>query len=447
LKEWPRISIVTPSYNQGAYIGQTVESILSQDYPNLEHIVVDGCSTDQTLDVLKSYQHLKVISEPDGGQAEAINKGFRMASGEILGYLNSDDTLLPGALRRVALEIEPEKGKSIVMGRCRFIDGSGQFLGIEHPSHFENHIRVLQVWKGHLIPQPSVFWSHQVWEKCGGMDENLGSHWIDYDLFCRFSKNYRFYCVDQVLATYRLHETSKSMGSTEADRLEEAVQISKRYWGPAVHPFYWRLAMSLALYRFDRVGRARRLFAEAKESYRQGDWQRMLIYAVPAGFLAPEVGFYVGVYPVLSEKAKGVARKVAQYVRRGKVVDPKTEVYFDHMDAWDDGFAGPCLSIFKDAPEGAKALMIEGEISFPFTGQGQSLTIVVDGLEMGRFKIEKDGFFTLPIHVEKVAAPGRKHIEIKAGAWYVPHYYLKNGDFRPLSWRVRRVDFVKNNLA
>jgi len=362
LKKWPRISIVTPSYNQGMFIGETVESVLSQNYPNFEHIIIDGSSNDRTLQVLKPYRHLKVISEPDSGQAEAINKGFRMTTGEIWGYLNSDDTLLPNALHRIAREVDPDIGRHIVMGRCRFIDESGESLGIEHPSYFKNHIRVLEVWKGHLIPQPSVFWARKVWEQCGGMDEHLGSQWIDYDLFCRFSKEYSFHCVDQVLATYRLHEASKSERSSVADRLEEAVQISKRYWGSVVHPRFWQLVLSLALYRFNRVGRARHLFAEAKEASRRGHWVQTGMYALPASILAPEVAFYVAIYPFLEDKTKGLLKRAFHYLRNRKGVDPRTAVYFDHTDPWEDNFVGPRLLISRYASKGTKALLIKGAI-------------------------------------------------------------------------------------
>jgi glycosyltransferase involved in cell wall biosynthesis len=442
LTEWPRISIVTPSYNQGAFIGETVESVLSQNYPDLEHIIVDGCSTDQTLDVLKRYGHLKVVSEPDKGQAEAINKGFRMATGQILGFLNSDDTLLPHALERVARDIDPKINRHIVMGRCRFIDEKGESLGIEHPSHFKNHARVLEVWKGHLIPQPAVFWSREVWDTCGGMDEHLGSQWIDYDLFCRFSKKYGFHSVDQVLATYRLHGASKSEGCSAADRLEEAVRISKRYWGSVMHPLYWRLAVSLAMYRFDRVGRARHLFAEAREARRHGNWPQSLIYSASAGILAPEVAFYVAVYPFLMEKAKGVTKKTLEYLGNRRRMDPRTAVYLGHAAPWDDQFIGPYLSIDRHAPRGARALLIEGEAHLSYMSRKLSLTVIMDGLEIGRFKLGESGPFYYSLPLPRGITPGQKRIEIKSNTWYVPHYYLKNGDFRPLSWRMQRIDFV-----
>ena len=120
----PRITIVTPSYNQAKYISETIESVIAQAYPNLEHIVIDGGSTDGTLEILNRYPDLIVISESDKGQADAINKGFKLATGEILGYLCSDDTLLLGTLDRIVLEIDPDRGRHIVMGRCSYRDAN-----------------------------------------------------------------------------------------------------------------------------------------------------------------------------------------------------------------------------------------------------------------------------------------------------------------------------------
>src|SRR5262245_1299715 len=126
----PRISVVTASYNQGKYIGRTIESVLAQGYPDVEHIVVDGMSTDDTPAVLSRYPHLRVLREPDGGQAEAINKGFRLATGDVFCFLNSDDTFLPGALHRVAQEINPALGRHVVMGRCAYIDEDDRPTGM-----------------------------------------------------------------------------------------------------------------------------------------------------------------------------------------------------------------------------------------------------------------------------------------------------------------------------
>jgi hypothetical protein len=141
------------------------------------------------------------------------------------------------------------------------------------------------------------------------MDDHLESAWIDYDLFCRFSRRYRFHCIDQVLATYRLHPESRTERWTGADRLEDSIRLSRRHWGSPLAPLYWRLTLSLALFRFDRVGRARRWLRRAQESKRRGGVTRALPHALAGVVLAPEVAFYVGVYPSLRDRAKGSWRK------------------------------------------------------------------------------------------------------------------------------------------
>jgi glycosyltransferase involved in cell wall biosynthesis len=186
MEQWPRISIVTPSFNQGHYIVATIESVLAQQYPNFEHIIIDGGSTDMTLDVLRRYPHLHVISEPDRGHADALNKGFRLATGDIWSFLNSDDTLLPHALHRVAQEIDPQRGRHIVMGRCRFIDAQGRFTGIEHPS-----LQAITACSpsGKAIPFHSQRSSGRL--RYGIRAEawmRVWVSWIDYDLFCRFTR-------------------------------------------------------------------------------------------------------------------------------------------------------------------------------------------------------------------------------------------------------------------
>src|SRR5207245_1968885 len=144
----PRISVVTSSYNQGRFIAQAIESVLGQGYPCFEHIVVDGMSVDDTAAILARYPHLRILREPDGGQAEAINKGFRLATGDIYCFLNSDDTLVPGAFQCVARELDPQRGRHIVMGRCRYLDEEGCPTGLEHPCAYQDHRRVLEIWKG-----------------------------------------------------------------------------------------------------------------------------------------------------------------------------------------------------------------------------------------------------------------------------------------------------------
>ena len=243
----PKISIVTPSFNQGDYIEETIKSVLQQNYPNLEHIVVDGGSTDHTRQILAKYPHLKIICEPDRGQADAVNKGLRAAKGDIIGWLNSDDTYYPGVLDSVAQTIDPQRGIFIAMGRCAYIDEAGRPTGREHPSKFLSHRRVVEIWKDYTIPQPALFFHKAVYEQCGGLDEGLYFA-LDYDLFLRYTKAFAIHTVDRVWATYRIHTESKTTEISQGELLEKSLTVSRRYWGDPTALSYWQYLASYWLY-------------------------------------------------------------------------------------------------------------------------------------------------------------------------------------------------------
>ena len=264
----PKISIITPSYNQGLFIEETIKSVFSQDYTNFEHIVIDGGSTDDTLDILRRYPHLKIVSEPDSGQAAAVNKGLRMATGDIIGWLNSDDIYYPGVFKEIAGTIHPEKGPFIVMGRCLFVDENGKPTGKEHPSEFISSHGVIKIWKGYTIPQPAVFFHRHVYEKCGGLDEKL-YFCLDYDLFVRYSRIYHFHKINKPFATYRLHSSSKTNEILQGELLEKSLEVSRRYWGSPRSLSYWSYLLSylcfggkLAVMSLKRLNRAERCFYE-----------------------------------------------------------------------------------------------------------------------------------------------------------------------------------------
>ena len=442
MESYPRITIVTPSYNQGRYIGETIESVKIQAYPNLEHIVVDGGSTDETLEILKQYPDLIVISEPDRGLADAINKGFKLATGEIWGYLCSDDTLLPGALFRIAQEIDPNRDRHIVMGRCRFTDSDGRYVGIEHPSHFESHKCVLEIWKGHTIPQPAVFWIRDVWKNFGVMREDLASNWIDYDLFCRFSKRYRFWFVDQVFATYRLHSDSKTQLSTEEQCLEECIQISQSYWGSPLMPFYWQIAWSLIIYRFNRVGRARKWWQKARDTWRHRQFAWSVGYAIMGGLLAPEVVFYAGIYPFLREHARGIFHRILDLLARKGQIHPQTQAYMDHLDMWSDGWAGPRVVVIRNAKGNENNLKIDGFVYLLYLRKPFVLSVLLNGRKIGEQSIKVNGDFELTMALPNSLPEGSYTIDILSNVWFVPNNFTHGDDYRPLAWRILNIGFT-----
>lgn len=438
---YPRITIVTPSYNQGSYITETIESVLTQNYPNLEHIVVDGGSSDDTLEILKRYPHLIIVSEPDQGQADAINKGFRMATGDILGFLNSDDTLLPGTLLYIAGEIDPTRKRYIVSGRCHFIDAQGIYTGIQHPCYFESYKRLLEIWKGHTIPQPSTFWAREVWETCGPID--IDAYHPDYDLFCSFAKKYKFHTVDRVLATYRLHEESKTMHLSEEERLKDSITTSRKHWGSPFSLLYWQLNFSLAWYRFNRTGRGRNFLRQAQEHGRQKKYFKAIFPAIAGTLLAPDVVFFVAVYPYLKKKLGGFAVKVVRYLIRKRTTPPHTLAHMEHTNPWEDQWVGPVYAKALETNGHEREIIIQGWIDLGFLlAEQQILTAFIDSEEIGSISIQKDGDFEyllqLPVHL----SVGRHTIQIKASVWVIPHNISQNYDYRPLAWKLQDV-FVR----
>src|SRR5258706_631032 len=230
---YPKISLVTPSLNQGRFIEETIQSVLSQNYPNLEYLVMDGGSTDNTLDILKRYSNqLKWVSEKDTGQSNAINKGLRMASGEILAYLNADDVLLPGTLLKVANLFMEHRQTMWMTGQCRIIDeDNGEirrlitayknlWLHLSHPS-------ILLITD--YISQPSTFWRANVMSELGYLDESL--HYVmDYEYWLRLYSKYPPLFIPEYLAAFKIHRQSKTTSTGHKNIfIEEERAIIQRH--------------------------------------------------------------------------------------------------------------------------------------------------------------------------------------------------------------------------
>lgn len=205
---FPLVSIVTPSFNQGPFIRETIQSVLTQNYPNLEYWVIDGGSTDETIAILKEYEtdsRFHWVSEKDRGQGDAINKGWLRCKGPILAWLNSDDTYRPGAIlaQVQALQAQPEVG--VVYGDTVYIDEQSQVVGRYHTRPFDKK-RLLHV---PLIGQPSAFFRRNCLEKSGFLDLRF-QYALDYDLFLRLLPVTQFLYQPIEVATYRIHQQTKT---------------------------------------------------------------------------------------------------------------------------------------------------------------------------------------------------------------------------------------------
>lgn len=249
----PSISVITPTYNQSRFIGQTVDSVRDQGYPALEHIVVDGLSTDDTLEVLRPYgDALTVISEADSGQTEAINKGLKRASNDVICWLNSDDYLQPGALQAVGEFFAANPDVMWVTGDGVIVDADGRQI----QSAVRTYKQVLRrfgpsVYLGlaNAVVQPATFWRREVHDQLGFLDESL-HYTMDYDWWLRLLRLGNPGRIDRPLCAFRIHDASKS-GALFEKMLTEDYETYRKHSrsrvGAAAHRAH--NALILAAYR------------------------------------------------------------------------------------------------------------------------------------------------------------------------------------------------------
>jgi glycosyltransferase involved in cell wall biosynthesis len=221
----PLVSIVTPSYNQGRFLRRTIESVLSQDYPHVEYLVFDGGSTDESVNVLRSFgDRFFWRSEPDGGQTDAINDGLHLARGDILAYLNSDDVLLPGAIATVVAHFRKNADWDLLYGNAYQIDETDRALG-EYPTSAYDFELLLQ---SCCICQPAAFWRRRITDRVGLFDDSL-HYAMDYEYWMRIDRaGGRLVHVPDFLACSRVYPQTK----TQSARLQvyrEILDVSRRH--------------------------------------------------------------------------------------------------------------------------------------------------------------------------------------------------------------------------
>lgn len=228
--EWPKISIVTPSYNQGQFLEETIRSILLQGYPNIEYLIIDGGSTDNSVEIIQKYEpYISYwVSEPDKGQSDAINKGFRLATGELIGWQNSDDYYCPNAFFYAAQEAKANQSVDIVYGSADYVDSDGIFNRKGCASEF-NFLDMLP-WTNMF--NQSMFFRRKVFIENNFINESF-QHCMDYEFFWRLAlAGYKFQFEPRINANFRFHEGAKGVTQYDIFAREIVLLYKKIYEHP-----------------------------------------------------------------------------------------------------------------------------------------------------------------------------------------------------------------------
>jgi glycosyltransferase involved in cell wall biosynthesis len=258
---YPRISVVTPSYNQGRFIEDAIKSVIEQCYPNFEHIIIDNCSKDETVPILKKYPHLIWVWEPDKGQSDAINKGFLKATGDIVAWLNADDYYLPGAFRRVVGFWKNHLEADVVYGDCYFVDKHKNIIRkkVEGPFSYS-----LLLYYGCYIASTSTFFGRRIIDQGHLLDVSY-HYTMDFEYLVRLARlGMRFEYLREFLASARFHGRNKS--DDVFHRSKERFRVQRTYG----ISFLSDKALEIIAYPFKAIHQFRKIVSGAY--VRQ--WQR-----------------------------------------------------------------------------------------------------------------------------------------------------------------------------
>lgn len=222
---WPRITLITASYNKEAYIEEAIRSVLLQNYPNLEYIIIDGASTDNSIEIIKKYKKWLAywVSEPDQGQANAINKGIKKASGEIVSWVHADDMLFPGACYEMAKAFMAHPDAALIYGEGAKIDKNNKVVKKVLSRKYNPDLLKTKCY----IFQPSTFLKKCAISDAGALDESL-HYWMDWDLYLRICKNYPAKNIEQQIGMWRTHEGTKTLTGEYSEQRREIALIGKK---------------------------------------------------------------------------------------------------------------------------------------------------------------------------------------------------------------------------
>jgi len=367
----PLFSVVTPSYNQGRFIRATIESVLSQDYLHLEYIIMDGGSTDETASVVKDYaSRLTFISEKDRGQAHAINKGFRMARGQYLAWLNSDDLYLPGMIRAAVEGFQRNPVAGAVYGEGYLIDQKG-----EVSSRFP-FTEPFNLWKlvylSDYILQQTVAFRREVLDDVGSLDEDL--HYVlDWDILIRIGMKYPLEYIPAYMGCLREYAEAKTFAGG-ARRIREMRRMLRRYTGLFLPPGY-------VVYGLDTH---HRLWCDS-------------------------IGRNLPTFKPVSN--------LLQYAIRSASLSLIGRTIRESQGLYSDGWAGRVLRYML--PPGAGSLVLQGELPDWESLRGQTLRVLANGQSLGEFEIA-NGAFRIAMELPENLQNRLLALKITAKRWLRP---------------------------
>lgn len=300
VREHPQVSIVTPSFNMARYLEETIESVLGQDYPHIEYIVMDGGSTDGSVELLRKYEgRLRFESRPDKGQGDAINRGFLQSHGQIFAYLNADDTYLPGAVSTAVRHLAAHPSFAGVYGEANHVDEHGELIE-GYPTRGFDFERLAEEC---FICQPAMFLRRDAFAEAGMIDPGLHIA-LDYDLWIRIAKRRPLLKVDEVLATSRMHRDNKTLRARR-QVFRENIQVVRRHFGYVPYGHIHGYASALLHKQdgyFEQAPASRATFALAlliglwKNGLQAGRfWKEAIVHTRFGGARPPSVGKAGGV--------------------------------------------------------------------------------------------------------------------------------------------------------
>ncbi|MEO7142857.1 MAG: glycosyltransferase family 2 protein [Bryobacteraceae bacterium] len=393
MEQYPLVTIVTPSFNQGRFIRATIESVLSQDYPRIEYIVMDGGSTDETASVVNGFKgRLQWISEKDRGQSHAINKGFAMANGQIVSWLNSDDIILPGSVSHAVRTLQKNPEAGAVYGEGYQIDIDGNVKSRFPPTVPFNLWKL--VYLSDYILQQTVYFRKQALEAVGYLDESL--HWgMDWDILIRLGKRFPLEYIPEYMGCLREYEAAKTF-SGGGKRFQELARIMRQHGGRRYPPGY-------ALYGLDTYSKI------------WCDWIARYSPRMLNG---------------VSSRAQGFVSLLCRYLMERTIREAQ---------GWySDGWAGTKVQYML--PPGSGRLRIQGvQPDLGLRVHDQKLRIERNGVLIERAPLPI-GEFELTIQCPPAAASAAETLTLKASRFLVAGKF--GGDLRRLAYVLKKVEWI-----